>query len=634
MGKPFKSELLHIKDIIEWANTQDTTNLKLFFETENNLPLISIGSGGSFSACYYSSLLYESKYQIAKAQTPFDFFSSKNISSKSKVLFISASGKNNDIQFALEKAIESGAVFLSNLSMKETNPLSVKLDNLSNSYPSNYNIPTGKDGFLATNSLIAFFSLLYLSYNNTKGTIEIDSLLSLSNGKFHDEINSFVSEIADRNNITLLYGGWGLPVAYDIESKCTEAALAAVLLTDYRNFGHGRHHWFDKHKKTSAIVALVTPSEKLIAEKTLSLIPKDIPRLIISTEIVDSLGSLDLLIKSFFFISYLGDIRNIDPGKPGVPDFGSKLYHLRYSSIYKSKKESAANFAISKKAGVVDVSKIPDEEKQLWLNAYKKFTTSLKENSFSNIVFDYDGTICSTKDRFETELQSVTRDYLLVLLENNIRIGIVTGRGKSIKELLRNSFDKIYWNKIIVGYYNGDNIGYLSDDTLPIIDLNPNDSLIKISNSIKKNNYFKINNAFDITIRPHQLTIKASDIRTYKFIRSYCNQYIERNNIDNICILESSHSLDMIVRPTVSKLNIFKDLLKEENTLCIGDKGLFPGNDYELLSTKYSLSVSEVSIDLDTCWNLAPENNSNINNLHFYLSKIELLNNKCFKINL
>ena len=632
MGKPFKSELLHIKDIIEWANIQDVTNLKFFFDIENNLPLICIGSGGSFSACYYSSLLYESKYQIAKAQTPFDFFSSKNVSNKSKVLFISASGKNNDIQFALDKAIESGAVFLSNLSMKETNPLSVKLNNLSNSYSSNYNIPTGKDGFLATNSLIAFFSLLYLSYNEKK--IEINSLLSLSDQKFHQEIRSFTNEIADRNNITLLYGGWGLPVAYDIESKCTEAALSAVLLTDYRNFGHGRHHWFDKHKKTSAIVALVTPNERLIAEKTLSLIPSDIPRLIISTEIVDSLGSLDLLIKSFFFISNLGDIRNIDPGKPGVPDFGRKLYHLRYSSIYKVKMESVANSAICKKAGVVDVSEISDGEKQLWLNAYKKFTTNLKNNSFSDIVFDYDGTICSTKNRFETHLESITKNYLLVLLKNDIKIGIVTGRGKSIKELLRNTFDKTYWDKIIVGYYNGANVGYLSDDSLPIIDSNLNDSLIKISEAIKKNGYFKINNALDITIRPQQLTIKASDIRTYKFIKSFCNQYIERNNIDNICILESSHSLDIIVRPTVSKLNIFKDFLKEENTLCIGDKGLFPGNDYELLSTQYSLSVSEVSIDLDSCWNLAPENNSNINNLHFYLSKIELLNNKRFKINI
>lgn len=632
MGKPFKKELSHLKDIIEWANMQDITNLRLFFETKNDLPLISIGSGGSFSACYYSSLLYESKYQIAKAQTPFDFFSSKKISSKSKILFISASGKNNDIQFALEKAIESGAIILSNLSMKETNPLSLKLNDLSNSYSSNYNIPTGKDGFLATNSLLAFFSLLYRSYSLKK--INIDSLLSLSEGKFHEEMRSFVNEIVNRNNITILYGGWGLPVAYDIESKCTEAALSAVLLTDYRNFGHGRHHWFDKHKKTSAIVALVTPNEKLIAEKTLSLIPKDIPRLIISTEIVDSLGSLDLLIKSFFFISYLGDIRNIDPGKPGVPDFGSKLYHLRYSSLYKVKKQSAVNIAICKKAGVIDVAEISDGEKDLWFNAYKKFTTSIKNNYFTNIVFDYDGTICLTKNRYEEQIESITKNYFLDFLNNGIKIGIVTGRGKSIKHLLRNTFDEKYWDKIIVGYYNGANVGYLYDDNLPVIDSNSHVSLKKISEAINKSSYFKINNAFELTERPQQLTIKTSNLRTYKFIRDFCNQYIEKNNIENVCILESSHSLDIIVRPSVSKLNIFKDLLKEEDTLCIGDKGLFPGNDYELLSTKYSLSVSEVSIDLDTCWNLAPNNTSNINNLYFYLNKIEFVDNKYFKINL
>ena len=35
MGKPFKNELLHIKDIIEWSNIQDVNNLKTFFEIEN-----------------------------------------------------------------------------------------------------------------------------------------------------------------------------------------------------------------------------------------------------------------------------------------------------------------------------------------------------------------------------------------------------------------------------------------------------------------------------------------------------------------------------------------------------------------------------------------------------------------------
>lgn len=631
MGKPFKNELKYIKDVIEWSNNQDTENLRSFFEVDTNLPLISIGSGGSFSACFYSSLLYESKYQIAKALTPFDFYTSKDLSNKSKVLFISASGKNSDIQFALDKAIVSGANYLSNISMKEQNPLEEKLKQLSNSYLTNLNIPTGKDGFLATNSLIAIFSLIYLSYNRER--IDVNSLPCFKDQLFHEKIESFINLITDRNNITLLYGGWGLPVACDIESKCTEAALAAVLLSDYRNFGHGRHHWFDKQKKTSAVVALVTPSEEKLAEKTLSLIPTDIPRLVLSTNLVGSLSSIDLLVKSFHFIDQLGKIRNIDPGRPGVPSFGSKLYHLKYSSLYKEKSINSINYAICKKAGVANIDDISIEEREMWLRAYKKFTTKLKSNLFSGIIFDYDGTLCSTSNRFEKHIDNDTANYLLTFLKRNIKIGVVTGRGKSIKELLRNTFDKMYWNQIIVGYYNGANLGYLSDDSLPIVDKEPNSSLLRIYQAIKQNELFITNNCFNLNIRPNQLTISVNNNRIYRFIKNFCLQYIVENNLENIHILESSHSLDIIVRPHVSKLNVFTKYFNKEETLCIGDKGVYPGNDYELLSSTYSLSVSEVSIDLDTCWNLST-NFSNIQNLHFYLSKILICNNGNFKIDI
>ena len=39
--------------------------------------------------------------------------------------------------------------------------------------------------------------------------------------------------------------------------------------------------------------------------------------------------------------------------------------------------------------------------------------------------------------------------------------------------------------------------------------------------------------------------------------------------------------------------------------LTIGDRGRWPGNDYELLQEKFSLSVDETSVDPQTYWNLA-----------------------------
>jgi hypothetical protein len=39
--------------------------------------------------------------------------------------------------------------------------------------------------------------------------------------------------------------------------------------------------------------------------------------------------------------------------------------------------------------------------------------------------------------------------------------------------------------------------------------------------------------------------------------------------------------------------------------LTIGDRGRWPGNDFELLREPFALSVDEISVDPDTCWNLA-----------------------------
>ena len=61
-------------------------------------------------------------------------------------------------------------------------------------------------------------------------------------------------------------------------------------------------------------------------------------------------------------------------------------------------------------------------------------------------------------------------------------------------------------------------------------------------------------------------------------------------------------------------------------SLCIGDKGEYPGNDYELLSTQFSLSVNEVSYDPDTCWNLSKIGFQDVNATINYLIKCKIIN--------
>ena len=62
-----------------------------------------------------------------------------------------------------------------------------------------------------------------------------------------------------------------------------------------------------------------------------------------------------------------------------------------------------------------------------------------------------------------------------------------------------------------------------------------------------------------------------------------------------------------------------------EECLCIGDKGIWPGNDFELLSTTYSLSVNEVSIMPESCWNIAKVGSKNIKATLEYLNNLEIV---------
>lgn len=633
MGKPFTRELGFLKETLSWVDCLDVSGLRAFFETEKHLPLLAIGSGGSFSACHYAALLYECSNTMAKAITPFDYLYSTNLIEGSKSLFISASGRNNDILISAKKAIAHHSHSLANLSMRVNNPLGKEVESYQCGISSNYELPVGKDGFLATNSLVAFFGILHRAFCTDSEMTCIESILESSFAS--DYLTFFSKEVENRMNFTVLYGGWGQPVACDIESKFTEAALGAVQLADYRNFGHGRHHWFDKHRESSSIVAIVTPKEKLIAEKTLSLIPDDIPRVILESEYDDSMASIDLLVKSFYLVEQIGKIRKIDPGRPGVPEFGRKLYHLRYASLYNDAKMSGKNedLFIARKAHVDSISQISKNEKELWMRAYTEFLRELLNSKFSGLILDYDGTLCSQDDRYSECLDEGIARFIETLLKNKIKIGVATGRGKSIRTLLRNSIDRKYWSNIYVGYYNGAESGSLSDELIPNSETLGDYVLTDLYDSFFSDYIVTDDDFHEVTLKSFQLTIRAKNKRIFDFVKSAFQSLIVRKRLSSkVCVLESSHSLDIILRPRVSKLNIVDNHFKDDTVLCIGDKGLLPGNDFELLSIPCSLSVDEVSYDPASCWNLAPRGVKNINATYDYMSKF-VVEEGYFKIN-
>lgn len=625
MGKPFKNELQSINQVYEWACNLDISNLEEQLDKLKKNPILVIGSGGSLSACYFASKLHQSIGQIGKAVTPLELFYSKNIINKCSLLFLSASGRNTDILTSFKNANIENPKKLLGITLSTNTPLNKLSAKLGIDPILEFENPIGKDGFLATNSLVAFFILLHRAYGNN-----IDNKPVIIKDSFHSEINDFISKVNKDFTFKVLYGDWSLPVAIDIESKFSEAALGDVLLSDYRNFGHGRHNWIDKRKNTTAIVALITPDDKDLAEKTLALLPSNIPVLRLETSSSTSFGSIELLIKSFYLTDSMGVIQNIDPGRPGVPDYGSKLYHLNYFNLLKKKDNNSARIAIQRKLGSQSFFELDDIQQINWIESYNSYREKLNNQKFNSIVFDYDGTLCHSIDRYNG-LNKEMGEILNQLLEKNIIIGIATGRGKSIKSDLRRVVDEKYWSKVIIGYYNGGEIGFLNDDKIPEKVINANETLEFLHNKLNENFYGEI----DLKLKNKQLTVELKNNFSEEYIAEIIKFVHIQNRIGILCV-QSDHSLDLIVRPDVSKLNVLKFIQNnyENNNcqiLCFGDKGKFPGNDFELLSHPFSLSVDEVSADKNSCWNFASSTVRSTYSTLYYLGKIKMFNDY-FKI--
>jgi hypothetical protein len=105
---------------------------------------------------------------------------------------------------------------------------------------------------------------------------------------------------------------------------------------------------------------------------------------------------------------------------------------------------------------------------------------------------------------------------------------------------------------------------------------------------------------------------------------------VRKSGIKDTKLVRSSHTLDFLA-PSVSKLSLVKTIAlatgnSETPILCIGDKGEWPGNDFELLSWEYSLSVDEISPDPESCWNLAPFGHRNVQATMDYLKAMVIEN--------
>jgi len=257
MGKPYKAELNALEETYLWAKEIDIEPISRDISHNFFHPLISVGSGGSFSCAeMHSSLHKKFAGTASSAITPMDLIYSFPRDGMASIWFVSAGGNNIDIQRAFKHASLLEPAGVSALVGRENSKLRTIASKFSYTNFLEYPIPCGKDGFLATNSLLAFSILLVRSYHQVvRKSLQLPPTLksfisrALPKGMNVQKISFAMSQIWQCNTVHVVYSPFLKCVAVDIESKFTEAGLGSVNISDLRNFAHGRHHWFSKQSQ-------------------------------------------------------------------------------------------------------------------------------------------------------------------------------------------------------------------------------------------------------------------------------------------------------------------------------------------------------------------------------------------------
>ncbi|HEX9640938.1 MAG TPA: hypothetical protein VGB13_06470 [Candidatus Krumholzibacteria bacterium] len=587
MGKAFRKELAALDDTYRWASTTEIGPLTEFVHEAHARPLVAIGSGGSATAAHLAALLHRFHAgAFARAATPLDVLLSEPNLGESAALLLSASGRNRDVLVALDRCVRSDARAVATLCTQRGSPLATAARRFERAYVFEQDAPCGKDGFLATNSLLAACIFLARAYG--AGLPDRPALTAAS-----------LDGLDRRSTALVLHGGWGSPVATDLESKLSESAVASAQVSDYRNFGHGRHFWLARRESETMVIALVTPETAAIADRTRALLPSKIPVVELRTTHDGPAGMLDLLWQSFHVVGALAELQSFDPGRPSVPEFGRKLYHLP-PLVPAEAQCSPVVRKLARRRHIVH------EEPTGIRAGLERFVERICAASFGGIVLDYDGTLCARSDRFGV-LRPEIADECRRLLEGAVIVGIATGRGRSVRESLQKALPRSSWERVIVGYYNGGEIAPLARDDVPSRDAPVEPPLDAAKDLLEQDPLLRELALF--TGRRRQITVEPRRQVSTDALISHVMTLLGPLEQAGVRVLTSSHSVD-VLPPGVGKLSVVREVeqrMKEgTEVLCVGDRGAWPGNDCALLSHVPSLSVDEVSASLTTCWNIAP----------------------------
>ncbi len=578
------------------ALLHDVTGLAKVLERTAQRPMVVVGSGGSFSvATYCAGLHRRATGQLSRAMTPL-MVAAQGGNLDAALLCVSASGSNVDIKAAFSAGVAGEMRPAISFALVEGSPLANLAAKFEYPDACSGPAPAVDDGFLAVNSVLVTCLTFARAYREIAGRKEVfapsfDEFLDHA-GARPSASSEAVAGLGGERTLSVMFSPALEAAAVDLESRFVEAALGPLHIADFRNFGHGRHNWFDKRGETTAVLSLAEAEYAGLADRTLKLLPAAIPRISVSlTGTADEVG-LAGLVCALYATAGAGEAIGVDPGRPGVPEFGRKLYRLAApgTRVEEPVILMRKRRAVERRGGSVSAEALEA--------ARARSQSRIAESTIRGVVLDYDGTLVDMRHRY-AGLPAASGEALRRLVDGKLSVGIATGRGKSVGEALRAALPKSTWERVWIGYYNGAECVRLSDVAGPR-GREPEGLSARIRDLFAEDAA-----RWEVDARQRQVTV------TPKRRANACELLAEvQAKVAGLeaplRIVTSSHSLDILCGD-FSKLALVEaitatDGVEADSILRIGDRGAAPGNDYQLLRHPLGLSVDEVSGDLDSCW--------------------------------
>lgn len=354
LGRPISHKKIHE------SLTQAPWTMKISYETgkayRNSISelclstALLVGSGGSFSASVLGETLYlHSLGRLAKAITPYEFEGFHKIDKDTTVWFISHGGSNTDILGAAlnaKKINHSKCIVL-------TGKKNSKLAELGRQYQwKNIFIQSQERNFVSIIGLLSQVSILCSLLAREEDLKDLNQFFSDTSLRkyFNSSIRTMQSiayEIAnnpdemEKIHIAAFARGWGWPALIDIESKIVEGGICTIEISELKNYTHGRYmNLFGRSNRR--ILLIKTPKDAELIDYLYKKFKRYIPTYIVETNQNGIIGAVDLLIKTLFLATYLGQIANKDILKPKFPPEARGLYSWEPNNrkgIWKDKQE-------------------------------------------------------------------------------------------------------------------------------------------------------------------------------------------------------------------------------------------------------------------------------------------------------